>query len=100
MNIFAKLTYNATFFSVPKNRIMQGPSVLSKVAMFIVKTYVETMGVVPGGAGGAMAPQNFGRSVNPISTRRRSHYAPHIITCPPDFQTFLWPCYVCTFFDT
>ena len=26
-------------------------------------------GVVPGGAGGAMAPPDFGRSVNPISTR-------------------------------
>ena len=25
--------------------------------------------VVPGGAGGAMAPPNFGRSVNPISTK-------------------------------
>ena len=24
----------------------------------------------------------------------------HISTCPPDFQTFLWPCYVYTFFDT
>ena len=26
------------------------------------------MGVVPGGAGAAMAPTDFGRSVNPIST--------------------------------
>ena len=26
-------------------------------------------GVLPGGAGGAMAPTDFGRSVNPISTR-------------------------------
>ena len=25
--------------------------------------------VVPGGAGGAMAPPDFGRSVNPISTK-------------------------------
>ena len=25
--------------------------------------------VVPGGAGGAMAPPNFGRSINPISTK-------------------------------
>jgi hypothetical protein len=25
--------------------------------------------VVPGGAGGAMAPPNFGKSVNPISTK-------------------------------
>ena len=28
-----------------------------------------TMGVVPGGVGGAMAPLDFGRSVNPISTK-------------------------------
>ena len=27
------------------------------------------MGIVPGGAGGAMAPPDFGRLVNPISTR-------------------------------
>ena len=27
------------------------------------------MGVVPGGAGAAMAPTDFGRSVNPISTK-------------------------------
>ena len=26
-------------------------------------------GVIPGGAGGFMAPPDFGRSVNPISTR-------------------------------
>ena len=26
--------------------------------------------VIPAGAGGAMAPPDFGRSVNPISTRR------------------------------
>ena len=27
-------------------------------------------GVVPGGAGGAMTPPDFGRTVKPISTRR------------------------------
>ena len=36
-------------------------------------------GVVPGGA---MAPPDFGRSVNPISTRE-TDYAPHIITIGP-----------------
>ena len=35
-------------------------------------------GVVPGGVGGAMAPPDFGRSVNPISTRG-TDYA-HLIT--------------------
>ena len=29
----------------------------------------QVRGVVPGGAGGGIAPPNFGRSVNPISTR-------------------------------
>ena len=35
-------------------------------------------GVVPGGAGGAMAPPDFGRSVNPISTRGDR-------LCPPNY---------------
>ena len=30
---------------------------------------VNLRGVIPGGAGGAMAHPDFGRSVNPISTR-------------------------------
>ena len=38
------------------------------------------------GAGGL----DFGRLVNPISTRG-ADYAHHITTCPPDFQTFLRP---------
>ena len=33
--------------------------------------------VVPGGARGAMAPPDFGRSVNPISTRRGRLCPPH-----------------------
>ena len=32
------------------------------------------------------APTNFGRSVNPISTRG-ADYAQHITVAPPDFQT-------------
>ena len=36
------------------------------------------MGVVPRGAGGAMAPSDFGRSVNPISTRGNR-------LCPPNY---------------
>ena len=35
-------------------------------------------GVVPGGAGSAMAPTDFGRSVNPISTSGK--YYAHLIT--------------------
>ena len=41
-------------------------------------------------AGVAMAPPDFGRSVNPISTRG-ADYAHQIILAPPDFQTFLRP---------
>ena len=33
------------------------------------QTFHYTKGVIPGGAGGAMAPPDFGRSVNPISTK-------------------------------
>ena len=45
-----------------------------------------TMGVVPGGVGGAMAPLDFGRSVNPISTKGGgADYAHQIILAPPDF---------------
>ena len=48
-------------------------------------------GVVSGGAWGAMAaPPDFGRSVNPISTRG-ADYAHQMILAPPDFQTFLRP---------
>ena len=47
--------------------------------------------VVPGGAGGAMAPPDFDKSVNPISTRG-ADYAPASLLAPPDFQTFLRPC--------
>ena len=38
--------------------------------------------VVPEGAGGAMAPPDFGISVNPISTRG-ADYTHHITTVPP-----------------
>ena len=49
-------------------------------------------GVVPGGAGVAMAPPDFGRSVNPISTRG-TDYAHLISTGTPGFSdlpTALW----------
>ena len=42
--------------------------------------------VVPGGAEGAMAPPDFGRSVKPISTRRDRLYMPTtLLAAPPDF---------------
>ena len=43
--------------------------------------------VVPGGARGTMATPDFGRSVNPISTKG-ADYSHQIILAPPDFQTF------------
>ena len=44
--------------------------------------------VVPGGAEGAIVtPPDFGRSVNPISTKG-ADYSHQIILAPPDFQTF------------
>ena len=45
--------------------------------------------VVPGGAGGPMAPPDFGRSVNPISTRGGTDYAHLITTGTPRFSDLL-----------
>ena len=47
-------------------------------------------GSVPGGA---LAPPDFGRSVDPISTRRDRICQPHqsLLLAPPDFQTFRRP---------
>ena len=56
-------------------------------------------GVVPRGAGGAMALPDFGRSVNPISTRR-TDYAHLITTGTPGFSdlpTALLGTYTSTF---
>ena len=44
--------------------------------------YVLRRGVVPGGAGGAMAPPNFGRSANPISTKGDRLCQPNNIGTP------------------
>ena len=49
-----------------------------------MKSYNYGRGIVPGGA-----PPDFGRSVNPISTRR-DRLCPTL--APPDLQTFLRPC--------
>ena len=43
----------------------------------------------PAGAGGAMSPPpDFGRSVNPISSRG-ADYAHHITACPPRFGNLM-----------
>ena len=47
--------------------------------------YYYNRGVIPGGARGAMAPQDFDRSVNPISTRG-ADYAHLITTGTPEFS--------------
>ena len=38
-----------------------------------------------------MAPLDFGRSVNPISTRGGADFVNQILLAPPDLQTFLRP---------
>ena len=47
--------------------------------------------VVPGGAGGAITPPDFGRSVIPTYLNRGvgADYARQIKLAPPDFQTLL-----------
>ena len=45
----------------------------------------KSRNVVPGGGGGAMAPPDFGRSVNPISFRG-TYYAHLITTGTPGFS--------------
>ena len=47
--------------------------------------------VVPGGAGGAMAPPDFGRSVNPILTRRGRLCPPHYYCHPRIFRLSYGP---------
>ena len=42
---------------------------------------------------GAMAPPDFGRSVNSISTNGDRLCPPNYYWHPPDFQTFRQPCY-------
>ena len=48
-------------------------------------------GVVPGGAGGGMAPPDFGRSVNPISTRRGRLCPPYYYWHPQIFRPSYGP---------
>ena len=44
-----------------------------------------------GGRGSSARPPDFGRQINPISTRG-GRLCTHINTGPLDFQTFLWSC--------
>jgi hypothetical protein len=66
--------------------------ILHTLGSLINKHVCLFRGVIPGGAGGSMAPPDFGRAVNPISTREAGN-AHQIILVSLDFQTFLRPCY-------
>ena len=63
------------FFKINKRRVFNkavGPGKKPKInkrRVYIYSVYRISRPVVPGGAGGAMAPPDFGRSVNPISTK-------------------------------
>ena len=52
---------------------------------------LQSRGVVPGGAGGAMALPDFSRSVNPISTRRGRLCPPHYNWHPRIFRPSYGP---------
>ena len=67
------------------------PRFPSLVHALFTMSLVYIRPVVPGGARGAMAPPDFGRSVNPISTKGADH-ADQITLAHPDFQTFRQPC--------
>ena len=47
-------------------------------------------GVARGGAEGALAPPEFGRSVNPIQTRG-ADYTPYTTASPPGFKNLSTP---------
>ena len=57
-----------------------------------IRTTGKGRPVVPVGAGDAMAPPDFGRSVNTISTRGWGQIMPTtLLPAPPDFQKLLRP---------
>ena len=53
--------------------------------------YVHCRSVVPGGAGGAMAHPDFGRSVYPSFNQGEQIMPTWLLLTPPDFQTFRRP---------
>ena len=57
----------------------------AKVVAFKYEQTILYRAVVSGGAGGALAPPEFGSSVNPIPTRE-AHYAHPITASTPRFQ--------------
>ena len=78
---------------------MQSPHVFSFVILtsssmvFYFLAFIRP--IVPWGArgaGGAMTPPDFGKSVNPISTKVGGRLGPPNLLAPPDFQTVLRPC--------
>ena len=62
-----------------KNEISLSGSIPSDSASQGRKRWVGRVGIA------AIAYPDFGRSVDPISTRGED-FAPHIITCPPSFR--------------
>ena len=70
--------------SQPRGEIILDPRIFRP-------SYNPARPVVLGVTGGAMASPDFGRSVNPVSTRVGANYAHQIILAPLDFQTFLRP---------
>ena len=57
---------------------------------FLKKVSFDNRGVVPGGAGVAMAPPDLEDQLT-LSEPRVDDYAHLIILSPPDFQTFQQP---------
>ena len=51
------------------NKFQNGSTFFKLGTIHLLRYHVLNRGVVPGGAGGAMAHPDFGRSVNPMSTR-------------------------------
>ena len=60
---------------------------------------INSKGAVPGGAGGAMPPPDFGRSVNPISTKGVRLYPPNN-TGTPGFSNLPTALQICAIFGT
>ena len=56
----------------------------------ITKWQSKIRGVARGGAEGALAPPEFGRSVNPIQTRG-ADYTPHTTASPSGFKKLSTP---------
>ena len=72
---------------------------MSKVEISMIQylyffNQIPFRGVARGGARGARASPEFGRSVNPIQTRGGgADYAPHITASPPDSRSYLHLCH-------